>query len=83
MVAAWQQRLKAAGVWVSEPVPMFPFPGSPEYVQTFGSQPDDLAWERAHSFYLQQFAERGFSDIQDQRPRPLSELEDTEPACVS
>jgi B12-binding domain/radical SAM domain protein of rhizo-twelve system len=83
MVAAWQQRLKKAGVWVSEPVPMFPFPGSPEYVQTFGSQPDDLAWERAHSFYLQLFADRGFSDIQDQRPRSLSELEDTEPACVS
>jgi B12-binding domain/radical SAM domain protein of rhizo-twelve system len=83
VVAAWQQRLKAAGVWVSEPVPMFPFPGSPEYVQTFGAQPDDFAWERAHSFYLQLFAERGFSDIQEQRPRSLSELESTEPACVS
>jgi B12-binding domain/radical SAM domain protein of rhizo-twelve system len=83
MVATWQQRLKAAGVWVSEPVPMFPFPGSPEYIQTFGSQPDDFAWERAHSFYLQLFADRGFSDIQEQRPRALSELENTEPACVS
>ena len=29
MVAAWQANLKAHGVWVSEPVPMFPFPGQP------------------------------------------------------
>jgi anaerobic magnesium-protoporphyrin IX monomethyl ester cyclase len=75
MVAAWQRRLKANGVWVSEPVPMFPFPGSPQYVETFGSQPDDIAWERAHSFYLQLFAEKGFSDIQEQNPHSLAELE--------
>ncbi|HZS28817.1 MAG TPA: TIGR04295 family B12-binding domain-containing radical SAM protein, partial [Candidatus Angelobacter sp.] len=31
----WQQTLKSRGVWVSEPVPMFPFPGSPLYAQTF------------------------------------------------
>jgi B12-binding domain/radical SAM domain protein of rhizo-twelve system len=78
MVAAWQRRLKANGVWVSEPVPMFPFPGSPQYVETFGTQPDDLAWERAHSFYLQLFADKGFSDIQEQNPQSLAELE-----CVS
>ena len=78
MVAAWQANLKAHGVWVSEPVPMFPFPGSPEYVQTFGAQPDEAAWERAHAFYLQLFTEKGFSDIQDvhQRgPLSLAELE--------
>jgi anaerobic magnesium-protoporphyrin IX monomethyl ester cyclase len=75
MVAAWQRRLKANGVWVSEPVPMFPFPGSPQYVETFGSQPDDIAWERAHSFYLQLFADKGFSDIQEQHPQSLAELE--------
>jgi anaerobic magnesium-protoporphyrin IX monomethyl ester cyclase len=80
MVAAWQRRLKAEGVWVSEPVPMFPFPGSPEYVQTFAAQPDDLAWERAHEYYLQLFAKQGFSDIQEQRPLSLVELE--KPACV-
>jgi anaerobic magnesium-protoporphyrin IX monomethyl ester cyclase len=74
-VAAWQSRLKAAGVWVSEPVPMFPFPGSPEYVQTFGASPDDNAWERAHAFYLRLFADAGYSDIQDQHPLPLPELE--------
>lgn len=75
MVEAWQQRLKRNGVWVSEPVPMFPFPGSPEYVQTFGAQPDDEAWERAHSFYLGLFSDKGYSDIQDQNPRSLAELE--------
>lgn len=75
LVAEWQANLKAKGVWVSEPVPMFPFPGSPEYVTTFGAQPDESAWERAHSFYLQLFADKGFSDIQEQRPLSLRELE--------
>ena len=41
----------------------------------FGAQPDDRAWERAHEFYLNLFADKGFSDIQDQQPVPLSELE--------
>lgn len=77
-VARFQTNLKANGVWVSEPVPMFPFPGSPLYVQTFGEQPDDEAWERAHAYYLRLFANQGFSDIQDQTPLPLPELE-----CVS
>ena len=77
-VARFQHHLKSHGVWVSEPVPMFPFPGSPEYVHTFGAQPDDLAWERAHAFYLNLFADKGYSDIQDQNPRSLAELE-----CVS
>jgi B12-binding domain/radical SAM domain protein of rhizo-twelve system len=75
LVAAWQANLKAKGVWVSEPVPMFPFPGSPEYVTTFGAQPDEVAWERAHDFYLQLFADKGFSDIQDQQPLSLHELD--------
>ena len=74
-MARFQSFLKAHGVWVSEPVPMFPFPGSPLYVQTFGAQPDDEAWERAHAYYLALFADKGFSDIQDQQPRPLPELE--------
>ena len=84
-VAAWQASLKAQGVWVSEPVPMFPFPGSPEYVTTFGAQPDEMAWERAHDFYLQLFAVRGFSDIQEQQPRTLQQLEalDEESTCAS
>ena len=74
-VSAWQHHLKSKGVWVSEPVPMFPFPGSPEYVTTFGEQPDEAAWERAHAFYLQLFSEKGFSDIQAQLPVSLEELE--------
>jgi B12-binding domain/radical SAM domain protein of rhizo-twelve system len=74
-VERFQTYLKSQGVWVSEPVPMFPFPGSPQYVQTFQAQPDDQAWERAHAFYLQLFADRGFSDIQTQHPRSLAELE--------
>lgn len=74
-VARFQSSLKTNGVWVSEPVPMFPFPGSPLYVQTFGAQPDEQAWERAHSYYLNMFANKGYSDIQDQKPLPLVELE--------
>ncbi len=86
LVSAWQTGLKAKGVWVSEPVPMFPFPGSPEYVTTFGAQPDENAWERAHSFYLQLFADKGYSDIQDQQPLSLQQLEgerQAELACAS
>ena len=74
-VKRFQTYLKSQGVWVSEPVPMFPFPGSPQYVQTFEAQPDERAWEKAHAFYLQLFANRGFSDIQEQHPRSLAELE--------
>ena len=84
-VADWQSNLKAHGVWVSEPVPMFPFPGSPEYVTTFGAQPDETAWERAHAHYLQNFSERGWSDIQEQTPLSLAELESESQAlaCAS
>ena len=39
LVRQWQSKLKSHGVWVSEPVPMFPFPGSPLYVETFGDGP--------------------------------------------
>jgi hypothetical protein len=34
---------------------------------------DDFAWERAHDAYLKGFT--SFSDIQEQRPQPLVELE--------
>ena len=36
-IRRWQEHLKAHGVWVSEPVPMFPFPGSPSYVRDLRS----------------------------------------------
>ena len=73
-IRRWQERLKANGVWVSEPVPMFPYPGTPLYVQLFG-QPDDQAWERAHRYYTVMFNQTGYSDIQEQQPLALEELE--------
>jgi anaerobic magnesium-protoporphyrin IX monomethyl ester cyclase len=74
-IRRWQEHLKSKGVWVSEPVPMFPFPGSPLYAQTFAAAPDDMAWERAHRHYTSLFAARGYSDIQEQRPLAIEELE--------
>jgi B12-binding domain/radical SAM domain protein of rhizo-twelve system len=74
-IQRWQEKLKSRGVWVSEPVPMFPFPGSPLYTQTFADAPDDVAWERAHRHYTSMFAARGYSDIQEQTPVPIEELE--------
>ena len=71
-VERWRQHLQEFGVWANKPVPMFPYPGSPGYTQRWGA-PDDRAWERAMETYLVGFSE--FSDIQDARPRPLSELE--------
>ena len=75
-IASWQEHLKAHGVWVSEPVPMFPFPGTPLYAQKFGP-PDDQAWERAHRYYLTAFREKGYSDIQEQQPGAIEDLECT------
>lgn len=74
-IRSWQEHLRRRGVWVSEPVPMFPYPGSPLYVQTFGAPPDDTAWERAHQYYTSAFANKGYSDIQEQKPLPIEELE--------
>jgi anaerobic magnesium-protoporphyrin IX monomethyl ester cyclase len=71
-VEAWRRQLQQAGVWANKPVPMFPYPGSPGYSRQWGL-PDDQAWERAMAYYLARFDE--FSDIQEARPRPLSELE--------
>ena len=73
-IRKWQQKLKAHDVWVSEPVPMFPFPGTPLYQQMFGT-PDDKAWERAHHYYTSTFNPKGYSDIQEQRPANIEELE--------
>ena len=74
-IRAWQARLKQENVWVSEPVPMYPYPGSPLYEQTFGAPPDDQAWERAHRHYTANYHAGDFSDIQEERPLPLEELE--------
>jgi anaerobic magnesium-protoporphyrin IX monomethyl ester cyclase len=75
-IRAWQDHLKAHGVWVSEPVPMFPFPGTPDYLKMWGI-PDDRAWERAHQYYLNTFRDKGYSDIQESQPASLEELECT------
>jgi len=72
MVEAWRERVRGAGVWANDPVPLYPYPSSPDYRRLFGA-PDDQAWERAHAHYLGQFTR--FSDIQDERPVPLPELE--------
>ena len=71
-IEAWRHKLEAHGVWANKPVPLFPYPGSPEYTRMWGAA-DDMAWERAHEFYLKGFD--SFSDIQEQRPQPLVELE--------
>ncbi|MDC0678894.1 TIGR04295 family B12-binding domain-containing radical SAM protein [Sorangium sp. wiwo2] len=71
-VAAFRERLRQHGVWANEPVPMFPYPGSPEYTMRWGA-PDDQAWERSVAHYLDRFDR--FSDLQDSRPLPLSALE--------
>ncbi len=71
-VESWRVHLQANGIWANKPVPLFPYPGSPDYTQRWG-RPDDLAWERAHSFYLNQFDE--FSDVQESRPADLVQLE--------
>ena len=72
LVDRWRGRLRDAGVWANDPVPLFPYPGSPDYRRLWGL-PDDDAWERAVDHYLATFAD--MSDLQDARPRPLRELE--------
>ncbi len=71
-IESWRVQLESHGVWANKPVPLFPYPGSPEYTRMWGA-PDDFAWERAHDAYLKGFD--SFSDIQEQRPQPLIELE--------
>lgn len=71
-IEAWRDHLRGFGVWANDPVPLFPYPGSPDYTKRWGA-PDDNAWERAHDVYLTAFDE--FSDVQEQRPLPLTQIE--------
>jgi anaerobic magnesium-protoporphyrin IX monomethyl ester cyclase len=71
-VEAWRKRLQGEGVWANKPVPLFPYPGSPDYTKRWG-EPDERAWERAHEYYLGSFGE--FSDVQEERPAPLVQVE--------
>jgi B12-binding domain/radical SAM domain protein of rhizo-twelve system len=75
-VSVWRDHLREHGVWANDPVPLFPYPGSPEYTLLWGA-PDDRAWERAHEHYLRQFEH--MSDVQTDHPLPISDLE-TRPA---
>lgn len=72
MIADWREQLRRHSVWANDPVPLYPYPSSPDYRRMWG-EPDEQAWERAHEYYLGQF--KSFSDIQDEQPLPLSELE--------
>src|SRR3546814_16791275 len=72
LVAAWRDRLVAAGVWANEPVPLYPYPSSPSYPARWG-EPDDVAWERAHAHSLLAF--HSFRELQEQRTLPLSALQ--------
>lgn len=71
-VERWREHLHRFGVWANKPVPLFPYPGSPDYTRLWGA-PDDRAWERAHAHYLNRFDE--FSDIQEPQPWTLVQLE--------
>jgi anaerobic magnesium-protoporphyrin IX monomethyl ester cyclase len=72
VVQRWRRRMQDAGVWANDPVPLYPYPGSPDYRKLWG-EPDDFAWERAHQHYLAMFDQ--FSDVQEERPVPLAALE--------
>jgi anaerobic magnesium-protoporphyrin IX monomethyl ester cyclase len=71
-VERWREHLQDHGVWANKPVPLFPYPGSPDYTRRWGPA-DDRAWERAMEAYLG--AHGRFSDIQDEHPLPLDQLE--------
>jgi anaerobic magnesium-protoporphyrin IX monomethyl ester cyclase len=62
VVAHWRDTMRAEGVWANDPLPLFPYPSSPDYHRRWG-RPDDEAWERAHAHCLTQFTH--FSDIQE------------------
>ena len=72
MEATARWRASLHGVWSNDPVPVFPYPGSPLYRELRG-EPDDSAWERAHAFYLAKCGH--LSDIQEQQPLLFNELE--------
>jgi B12-binding domain/radical SAM domain protein of rhizo-twelve system len=67
-----RERLQRHGIWAHEPAPVFPYPGSPDYLRRWGT-PDDAAWERAHTHYLAHFA--AFTDVPGAQPLSLSQLE--------
>jgi B12-binding domain/radical SAM domain protein of rhizo-twelve system len=71
-VVRLRRELHLHGVYASEPLPTFPYPGSSDYVLRWGP-PDDDAWERAHAHYLANF--RALADVRGSQPLSLSQLE--------
>lgn len=71
-VKRWRDKLRRSGVWANDPVPLFPYPGSPDYRRLWGV-PDDNAWERAVDYYLRRYP--ALSDIQEGSPLPVGALE--------
>jgi anaerobic magnesium-protoporphyrin IX monomethyl ester cyclase len=71
-VQHWREELRGQGVWANDPVPLFPYPGSPDYTRLWGL-PDDDAWERAVDYYLDRYST--LSDLQEARPSRLDVLE--------
>ena len=64
----------AAALTETAPPPSWPAPlAALWWLAKDPSGRDPAAWERAHAHYLGQFTQ--FSDIQDERPLPLTELE--------
>ena len=72
-VEAWREHLPAHGVWANKPVPLFPYPGSPEYTRRWGDAGRSGVGTRATRLPARQLA--SFSDIQEQTPLPLVQLE--------
>ena len=71
-VERWRADLHRHGVWANKPVPLFPYPGSPDYTRRWGA-PDDFAWERAHESYLSEL--RRIQRHSGAAPAPLVQLE--------
>ncbi|HPL64238.1 MAG: TIGR04295 family B12-binding domain-containing radical SAM protein [Syntrophales bacterium] len=71
-IAQWSSTLRDRGVWINDPVPLFPYPGSREYSLRWG-EPDEEAWEKALGYYLE--TNPILSDLQTRKPLPLSILE--------
>jgi B12-binding domain/radical SAM domain protein of rhizo-twelve system len=80
LIDHWRGRLQGAGVWANDPVPLFPYPGSPDYRRLWGL-PDAVAWERAVDFYLETYA--SMSELQEARPRRVLELEAEACGCAA
>ena len=67
-IRRWQENLKAHGVWVSEPVPMFPYPGHALCTRRCSGRPMIKHGSVRIATTPSTFADKGYSDIQEQKP---------------